>query len=286
MKRILITGQDSYIGTSVENWLMREPDKYSVHTIDMRDGSWKNHDFSQYDVVFHVAGIAHVKETDENRALYYSVNRDLAYETAKMAKESGVKHFIFLSSMSVYGVENGVIDNSTKLTPKTAYGKSKAEAENLLKNLDDESFALSIIRPPMVYGPGCKGNYPKLSKLAVKAPIFPLVDNKRSMIYVDNLSEYVKIIIEKKKSGVLIPQNAEYINTSMMVKLIADENSKKVLMTKMFSGMLKRLKIGPLKKVFGDLVYDIEISDFSNDYQVCSFKESIKITENSKGVIS
>jgi UDP-glucose 4-epimerase len=265
---------------------MREPDKYSVHTIDMRDGSWKNHDFSQYDVVFHVAGIAHVKETDDNRALYYLVNRDLAYETAKMAKESGVKHFIFLSSMSVYGVENGVIDNSTKLTPKTAYGKSKAEAENLLKNLNGESFVLSIIRPPMVYGPGCKGNYPKLSKLAVKTPIFPLVDNKRSMIYVDNLSEYVKIIIEKKKSGVLIPQNAEYINTSMMVKLIADENSKKVSMTKMFSGVLKHLKIGPLKKVFGDLVYDIEISDFSDDYQVCSFKESIKITENSKGVIS
>src|SRR5690554_6731837 len=113
MRRVLITGQNSYIGTSVERWLLRDPDKYKVDTIDMKDGSWKEKDFSQYDVVFHVAGIAHIKETSENQDLYYKVNRDLAYETAQKAKEDEVGQFIFLSSMSVYGLENGVIYKDT-----------------------------------------------------------------------------------------------------------------------------------------------------------------------------
>lgn len=277
MKRILITGQDSYIGISVENWLMREPDKYSVHTIDMRDGSWKNHDFSQYDVVFHVAGIAHVKETDENRALYYSVNRDLAYETAKIAKESGVKHFIFLSSMSVYGIDNGVIDNSTKLTPKTAYGKSKAEAENLLKNLDDESFVLSIIRPPMVYGPGCKGNYPRLSNLVKKAPVFPLVNNKRSMIYIDNLSEFLRQLIVEPKRGIFLPQNLDYVNTSELAKIIAEIFNRKIIFTKIFNPIINFSKKGIVNKVFGNLYYTKEVSE-KLDY--VRFRDSIIITES------
>lgn len=277
MKRILITGQDSYIGTSVENWLMREPDKYSVHTIDMRDGSWKNHDFSQYDVVFHVAGIAHVKETDDNRALYYSVNRDLAYDAAKIAKESGVKHFIFLSSMSVYGVDNGVIDNSTKLTPKTAYGKSKAEAENLLKNLNEESFVLSIIRPPMVYGPGCKGNYPRLSNLVKKTPVFPLVNNKRSMIYIDNLSEFLRQLIVEPKEGIFLPQNSDYVNTSELAKIIAEIYNRKIIFTKFFNPIINFSKRGIVNKVFGNLYYTKDVSE-KLDY--VRFRDSIIITES------
>ncbi|PRY82681.1 NAD-dependent epimerase/dehydratase family protein [Alkalibacterium olivapovliticus] len=132
MKKVLITGKKSYIGTSVENWIMKEPDNYHVDTIDMRDGLWKEMDFSKYDVVFHVAGIAHIKETSKNQGLYYKVNRDLAYETAKKAKENGVNQFIFLSSMSVYGIDSGYITKFTPLRPKNAYGKSKVEAEKLI----------------------------------------------------------------------------------------------------------------------------------------------------------
>lgn len=117
MKKILITGKNSYIGESVENWLLKEPDKYKVDTVDMKDGSWKEKDFSEYDVVFHVAGIAHIKETSDNQELYYKVNRDLAYETAQKAKQGGIKQFVFLSSMSVYGVETGVINKNTPVCP-------------------------------------------------------------------------------------------------------------------------------------------------------------------------
>ena len=279
MKNILITGKNSYIGTSLENWLMREPDKYKVDTVDMRDGSWKEKDFSQYDVVFHVAGIAHIKETSDNQNLYYKVNRDLAYETAQKAKQDGVEQFIFLSSMSVYGIEQGVIDKNTPLTPNSAYGKSKIEAEKLINKLQDDSFTVATLRPPMVYGKGCRGNYPRLVGLALKTPIFPKVDNKRSMIYIDNLSEFVKRLIDNRSGGLFFPQNADYVNTSEMVRIIAEVHGKRVVMTKLFNPLLRLLNVSTVNKVFGDLVYDMSMSNYVSDYRVCGFRESVKKTE-------
>ena len=279
MKNILITGRNSYIGTSLKNWLMREPDKYKVDTVDMKDGSWKEKDFSQYDVVFHVAGIAHIKETNENQDLYYKVNRDLAYETAQKAKVDGVEQFIFLSSMSVYGIENGVIDKNTQQNPNSAYGKSKIEAEELITKLQDDSFTVSTLRPPMVYGKGCLGNYPRLVGLALKTPIFPKVDNKRSMIYIDSLSEFVKQLIDNRSGGLFFPQNTEYVNTSEMVRLIAEAHGKKIVMTKLFSPLLRLLNVSTVNKVFGDLVYDMRISDYEFDFRACGFRESIIKTE-------
>jgi len=279
MKKILITGKNSYIGTSLENWLMREPDKYKVDTVDMKDGSWKEKDFSIYDVVFHVAGIAHIKETTDNQDLYYKVNRDLAYETAQKAKQDGVEQFIFLSSMSVYGAENGVIDIHTPLKPNSAYGKSKIEAENLINKLQDDSFTVATLRPPMVYGKGCRGNYPRLAGLALKTPVFPKIDNKRSMIYIDNLLEFVKQLIDNRSGGLFFPQNAEYVNTSEMVRLIAEAHGKKIVMTKLFNPLLRLLNVSTVNKVFGDLVYDISMSEYESDYRVCGFRESIEKTE-------
>lgn len=279
MKRVLITGKNSYIGTSLENWLMREPDKYKVDTVDMKDESWKEMDFSSYDVVFHVAGIAHIKETSDNQDLYYKVNRDLAYDAAQKAKQDGVEQFIFLSSMSVYGIETGVIDKSTPLKPNSAYGKSKIEAEELITKLQDDSFTVSTLRPPMVYGKGCRGNYPRLAGLALKTPIFPKVDNKRSMIYIDNLSEFVKQLIDNRSRGLFFPQNADYVNTSEMVRLIAEAHGKRIVMTRLFNPLLRLLNVSTVNKVFGDLVYDIIMSEYESEYRVYGFRESIRMTE-------
>jgi len=255
MKRILITGANSYIGTSLENWLNQFPDDYSVDTVDMIDGTWKEKDFSKFDVVFHVAGIAHRKETKENIDLYYKVNRDLAYEVAKKSKSDGVKQFIFLSSMSVYGIDIGVISSNTIPKPKSNYGKSKFQAEELIKPLEDGNFIISILRPPMVYGEGCKGNYQSLVKLALKSPIFPDIKNIRSMIHIENLCDFVKTLINNKSSGLFLPQNEEYVCTSEMVKNIAQTHGKKIYLTKIFNPILKFLNIKIVKKVFGDLVY-------------------------------
>lgn len=287
MKRILITGKNSYIGTSVENWLMRELDKYKVESISLRDGAWKEKDFSEYDVVFHVAGIAHIKETEENKELYYKVNRDLAYDVANKSKVNGVKQFIFLSSMSVYGVENGIVDKDTPLKATSAYGKSKIEAEELINKLQGECFTVSTLRPPMVYGKGCKGNYSRLAGLALKTPIFPNIDNKRSMIYIDNLSEFVKQLIDNQSAGLFFPQNTEYVNTSEMVRLIAEVHGKKIMMTKLFNPLLRLLNVSTVNKLFGDLVYrrealdgfGMEISGRKVDYKSVPFKETIRLTE-------
>lgn len=283
MKKILITGANSYIGTSFEKWVVQYPDIYTVDTVDMIDGLWKKKDFSIYDVIFHVAGIAHIKETKENQDLYYKVNRDLAYDTATKAKAEGVKQFIFLSSMSVYGIENGVVDRNSSLNPKSNYGKSKLQAEEIIKRLGDDTFDVAILRPPMIYGKGCKGNYPRLSKLVVKVPIFPNIDNKRSMIYIDNLCEFVKILIDDCSSGLFFPQNREYVKTSEMVRLISEAHGKKIWMTKLFNPLLRLVRISTFNKVFGDLVYEKRMSEHKKNYCVYSLKASISLTE--KGVL-
>lgn len=279
MKKILITGKNSYVGTSLEKWLGNYPDRYSIDSISLRNDLWKKKDFSEYDVVFHVAGIAHIKETKENAHLYYKVNRDLAYEVAQKAKIESVKQFIFLSSMSVYGIETGVINKDSPLNPKSNYGKSKFEAEKLITNLEDSLFKVAILRPPMIYGKNCRGNYTRLAGLALKTPVFPKVDNKRSMIYIDNLSEFVKHLIDNRSGGYFFPQNAECVNTSEMVKLIAEAHGKRVKLTRLFDPLLKLLNVSTVNKVFGELMYDMSMSEYENEYRVCDFRESVQKTE-------
>ncbi len=259
MKRILITGANSYIGTSFEKYIQGF-EGYTVDTVDMIDGSWREKDFSGYDTVFHVAGIAHVKETRHNRHLYYKVNRDLAVETTKKSKESGVKHFILLSSVSVYGMVVGVINKDTLPLPKSNYGKSKLEADNIIEKLSDSDFKVAIVRPPMVYGEGCKGNYQLLKKFALKSPIFPDFKNKRSMIHINTLCEAVKDIIDSDKSGYFYPQDSEYVCTADMVRSIAAENGKKIRFVKVFNPVLRACKLNVIQKVFGDLIYEKELS--------------------------
>ncbi|MSU02131.1 NAD-dependent epimerase/dehydratase family protein [Tissierella pigra] len=279
MKKVLITGSNSYIGTRFKEWLTKYPDDYKVDSLSLRDDSWNNQDLGQYDVVYHTVGIAHIKETKENKDLYFKVNRDLTYKIAKKAKEDGIKQFIFLSTMSVYGLETEVIDENTPLKPNNAYGKSKLEAEELIKTLEDGSFKIAIIRPPMVYGEDCKGNYQRLSKLAKITPIFPEIDNKRSMIYIDNLSEFVKLLIDNSSNGLFCPQNSEYVNTSEMVRLIAEVHGKKIVMTKIFNPILKLVKLSTINKVFGDLIYEKENSKYISNYNTCNFRQSINYTE-------
>jgi len=285
VKKILITGANSYIGTSFEGWVSRYPDKYSVDTIDMRDEKWREKSFSGYDVVFHVAGIAHVSSSPKLKDLYYRVNRDLAIETAKKAKADGVKQFIFMSSIIVYGDsahinKKKVIDKNTKPQPSNFYGDSKLQAEQGILALESESFKVVILRPPMIYGKGCKGNYPKLVKAALKLPIFPDIDNERSMLHIDNLCEFVRLIIDNEERGIFFPQNKEYVKTSEMVKVIAETHGKKIRLTKAFNPILKLLayKVGFINKVFGNLVYEKSMSEYKENYRVRDFRESISLS--------
>ena len=284
MKKILITGKNSYIGESVEKWLMKEPDNYQVDTIDMKDGSWKEQDFSIYDVVFHVAGIAHVSSNPKMEELYYKVNRDLTIETAKKAKYEGVKQFVFMSSIIVYGDSSSnkrIINRETIPTPSDFYGNSKLQAEEGIRPLESGDYKVVVIRPPMIYGKGSKGNYPKLSKLAQRTPIFPDIENERSMLHIDNLCEFIKLMIDNEETGLFFPQNAEYASTSNLVKTIASVHGKNVRLTKVFNIIFKlMIKSKIINKVFGNLVYEKNLSRYNkSNYQIRSFKETVILTE-------
>ena len=236
MKKILITGANSYIGTSFEDYMKQFSDDYLIDTVDMIGDKWTAKSFSDYDVVFHVAGIAHSdsgKISAEKEKLYYSVNTDLTIKTAEKAKNEGVKQFVFMSSAIVYGDsapigKQKVITKDTPVAPANCYGDSKVQAEKGLKQLECDTFKVVILRPPMIYGKGSKGNYPLMSKLARKTPVFPKVSNCRSMLYIENLTEFIRLMIDNEESGVFWPQNAEYSNTSKLVKMIASVHGKKV----------------------------------------------------------
>lgn len=274
MKHILIAGAGSYIGESFREYLRQWPEKYDVDVLEARGLKPEPILFQNIDTIFCVAGIAHIKETINNRHLYFEVNRDLVVAVARAAKVAGIRQFVLLSSMSVYGLEVGHITKSSKPHPTTAYGESKLQADEEIKKLEDENFIFTCLRPPMVYGKNCTGNYGRLRKIALKSPIFPDYQNQRSMIYVGNLCEFVKETIDQEKRGLFFPQNAEYTNTSRMVDLIAAEHGKKIKLTKAFNWAVKIAPMNVVKKVFGNLTYDRV--DLIYKY---GFKESIKLSE-------
>lgn len=273
-KSVLITGANSYIGESVKRYLEQYPELYDVDIIDTIGLIPTSDIFYGYDVVFNAAGIAHIKETDENRHLYYDVNRDLAIQIAEASKSAGVKQLILLSSMSVYGLTVGYIKKDTVPKPVNAYGKSKLEADEAIRMMEDDQFKFACLRPPMVYGKGCKGNYQSLRKFALHFPLFPSYPNHRSMVYIGNLCEFVKQVIDFEKSGLFFPQNAEYVNTSEMVNSIAEANAKKMHLTKFFNFILGNVKVPVIQKVFGNLIY--ESVDRVDKY---GFSESVEMTE-------
>ncbi len=262
-KKILITGINSYVGNSFAESCK---ENFAIDKISVRDESWKDLDFSKYDSILHLAAIVHGSEKTD-LARYRKINKDLTIALADKAKKAGVSQFIFMSTMAVYGLEGGVgigvvINRKTKPNPKTMYAISKYEAELEIEKLQDEDFTVSIIRPPMIYGDGSKGNYPKLVKLAKYAFIFPDIKNKRSVLHIDKLSQELKTIVEKQQDGIFMPQDDEYFCTSQFIKSYrCDVLGKKTYLTKVFNPIVRIMakKIGFVNKVFGNLVYEKEV---------------------------
>ena len=293
-KKVLITGAGSYIGQSFIQYAKKYyPDNFEIEELDMTDAAWRDKDFSEYDVVYHVAGIAHAdvgKVSEEIKSKYYEVNTGLAVEAAEKAKREGVKTFVFMSSMIVYGDsapygQQKVIDETTVPKPSNFYGDSKLQADVAVRELADDTYKVIVLRPPMIYGKDSKGNYRTLAKLAKKLPIFPDVDNERSMLYIENLCEFLcQVMLLKpyhRNSVVLLPQNGEWTKTSDMVKMIAKASGKKITELKCFApavwiGSKMPGKIGGLvNKAFGNNCYEFEASFYSGlKYQNTTVKQS------------
>ena len=282
MTKVLITGAGSYVGESVRRYILSSSSDFEIDAVDTMNDAWKEADFSKYDVVYHVAGIAHVNADPKMEALYYKVNRDLTVEVARAAKAAGVKQFIFMSSQIVFhesqSLKSEVLTADTKENPNGFYGDSKLQAEKGLHELECDAFKVCILRPPMIYGPNSKGNFPRLVTLAQKTPLFPAWHNKRSMLYIDNLAEFVKQAILRELSGTFYPQNRELADTVEIIRYFAKANGHKVWITRLLNPFvwLGSFILQPINKMFATYYYDPEMSKMYFDYQLVSFEESLK----------
>lgn len=294
MKKILITGAGSYVGESVRRYILAKDSSYRIDAVDTMGDNWKKADYTKYDVVFHVAGIAHVNADPKMEPLYYKVNCNLTIEVAKHAKAAGVRQFIFMSSQIVFhesqSLKAEVLTAETKPAPNGFYGNSKLQAENglwnLVKNQKENStrsqggnqMKICILRPCMIYGPNAKGYFSRLAKLACKTPVFPEWHNKRSMLYIDNLAEFVKQAIERELEGTFYPQNRELADTVEIVRYFAKEAGHKIWITKLLNPFvwMGSLVLQPINKMFATYYYNPKMSKMEFDYQLVSFEESLK----------
>lgn len=283
MTRVLITGAGSYVGESVRRYILdTAPGQFEIDAVDTMGDNWKKADYSTYDVVFHVAGIAHVNADPKMEPLYYKVNRDLAIEVARHAKEAGVRQFIFMSSQIVFhesrSLKSEVITRDTKEDPNGFYGDSKLQAENGIKQLEDDNFKVCILRPCMIYGPNAKGNFPRLARLATRVPIFPCWHNKRSMLYIDNLAEFVRQAAVHRLHGTFYPQNRELADTVEIIRFFAKEAGHRVWITRLLNPLvwLGSFVSQPVNKMFATYHYDQDMSRMGFEYQLVTFEESLK----------
>jgi UDP-glucose 4-epimerase len=271
--RILITGKNSFIGNSFFQWIKNHEPSFEVNKVSLKNTDLDKLSFKGYDVIFHVSGLAHNATKSQVVFEYYKINRDLAINVAKKAKNEGVKQFIFTSSIAIYGDDlpiGAVIPiNINEPKPNNAYGKSKLEADLAIQELDSEFFNTVILRIPMVYGLNSKGNFPKLFKFSSQFFIFPNISNHRSVLHINNLSYLVNDLIKNKSRGVYYPQDKKYLNTILFIKNI---RKNKIIFTINFLNPLlkflsRRLKV--INKVFGNKFYPQDISSIGvSSYQV------------------
>ena len=255
MKRVLITGANSFLGDNTKKYLEEHGD-YQVDILDMLDANWGKKEFSKYDVVFNVCAIVHRPKVKDSE-IYFDINRDLAVEIALKSKKEGVRQFIQTSTNGVFGIELVIMSEDKGYNPKTPYEKSKYEADCLLTELRDDNFKICIIRPPLMYGKSCKGNFPKLERFALRHRFFPSLKNKKDFIYIENMADFIKFAIDNELDEVCYPRDNVVVSTSELIKRIAQINGKKMHLLAVFNPFVKLLyKCNhSLKLIFGDCYY-------------------------------
>ena len=282
--KILIIGKNSYIGNHIDECLSKHG--HQVTQLDVLTDEWRTFDYSPYDAIVHVAGIVHRPDC-QDWELYKRVNTDMPISIAKMAKEQGVKQYVFFSTMGVYGVGKrlipNIVDENTPLAPAGMYGKSKLMAEEGLRELQDEAFKVAFVRPPSVYGKGCRGGYiTGFTSIVRRLPVIPkaYTDVKQSFIYIDNLSELVRLAIEKQLHGVLCPQDDKSVSANELLEVISKGLGIKYRSSRFLGYLLRAASFIPLvNKAYGGVEYAKELSSIKGvDYVVVPFEEGMRRT--------
>ena len=270
--KILVTGSNGYLGSSFIN---EYKNKYLFEKFSLLNQELEDINFNNIDTILHCAALVHQK-VEHSYEKYHDINVKYPVTLAKLAKINGVKQFVFISTIAVYGDDKKKLDENTICNPITPYGKSKHEAEKELLKLNDDNFKVSIIRPPMIYGKGAPGNIDSLIKIVKKLLIIPLgrIENKRSFISIQNLCYIMNEVIIQKKAGIFLASDDEPLSTSKLIELIAKNLDKKIYLIKIpfFESLLKILKPSFHKKLYGSLEVDNCITkeklNLSNPYSV------------------
>ncbi len=283
MKKLLLTGANGFIGSYFQK---HYHEVFEIETFSFLSDDFEVLDMNGVEVVVHLSALVHQMDGKANEAEYERVNVTQTLQLAQKAKESGVGHCIFMSSVKVYGEESeGVYDEDTACHPLDDYGKSKLKAEKSLQNIEDNSFKVSILRTPIVYGYGVKANMLNLINLIKKVPILPLgsIKNRRSMVYIGNLCAIIMAIIKSEKSGIFLAKDDETLSTSDLIGEIALALDKKVFLVSLpfFAFFLQKLKLSFYKRLYLSLEVDNTKSkkalNFSAPYRV---EEGIKLMIN------
>lgn len=277
MKKILIYGKGSYIGEHYREGL--EARGHQVTMIDSLVQKPGEFSLDGYEVVINVVGIAHIKITPDMESLFYKINTDYAVDLCRMAKEAGVKQYIYMSSMNVYGDTSECIKSRDQENPKNFYGKSKLLADQRIHEMESNTFKVVSIRPPVVYGKGCKGNFTLLEKVASVAFLFPKYKNIRSMIFIDHLVNFLCLMVDNEENGYFHPQNSSYITTTDAVVAIRKAKGKKTLLIPGMGWLIRLMMrfVSKAERAFADDYYDLAFSRYKdNSYCPMDFEITIQ----------
>lgn len=255
--KLLLTGSSGFIGSYFQS---NYGDKCDIETFSFLKDDFDSLDLTQVDTVIHLSALVH-QMGGAAKEKYTKVNVDNTLALAQKAKQSGVKQFVFISSVKVYGEETDTpYTEVTKCEPQDDYGKSKLAAENLLMEMEDNNFIVSILRTPIVYGKGVKANILNLVKLVDKVPILPFgsISNRRSMVYIGNLCDMIERLYECKISGTFLAGDDQPVSTTGLIEIIAKVRNRQVVLLNipLFPQLLKTVKPSFYKRLYESLEVD------------------------------
>lgn len=276
-KTLMITGASGFVG---RNFIEKYSDQYDIIPISLRTTKVEDIDFTGVDCILHLAALVHqMKGAPEEK--YFEINRELTEKLAVRAKKNGVRHFVFYSTVKVYGYDGDlysndfILDVNSECKPNDPYGKSKYEAEEILRKLEDDNFRVAHIRPPMIYGTGVKGNMLNLIKLIKKLPILPFDydENKRTIVSMTNLLDATKQVIDREEKGIYITTDGEAVSIKEMVEGIGEKLGKKVILIKFpnfIHKLLCNVKPNIMVRLYGSLQFK------GNNQPVESMKDGLR----------
>ncbi|MGL4866195.1 MAG: NAD-dependent epimerase/dehydratase family protein [Cetobacterium sp.] len=286
-KTLMITGASGFIGS---NFIKKYENEYNIVPVCLIKNKPEDLDYTGVDTILHLAALVHqMKGAPEEK--YFEINTELTRRLATTAKEKGVQHFVFYSTVKVYGFDgelnnyNFILTENSPCNPNDPYGTSKYEAEKILGSLQDENFKVAMVRPPMVYGEGVKGNMLSLMKLINILPIIPFNydNNRRSVISTENLLYMTHLIIKNQADGVYLGTEGNPVSIKEIAESIEKGLGKKKINIKFPRRIFKLLcKVKPniMVRLYGTLAFKQE-----NNYEKIKYKAKDSMSNQIKIMI-